>query len=507
VRSALPANSGPPLVPSSPADPARGRHALPLQAALLWLAGLAIPVGLAGAGLILARSLHVEEFGKVAFFLSAFGLVLAYGSLGLTTRTLAAVARAVASRDLAQLAAYVGTTALMRVLSVLPLILAGVGLLLLGQAGLGAALIAGSLALTQDFVLAAMQGLGKPLQSMALQALHIATYATQVLVWSNQSSTEVFWAFGLSYLLPIALSTLLLYRQLIQLGVTPRVERAQLLPSAFRSMQVYCLGLLLSPLTTVGLLVLGWTQHFHESALFSAAMSFVVLLPQTFGVVVTALYFPRLCGLTSVGARGSAVGWFDTFWRAFGALALAGAAVLSVYPAAVIDLLYSGAYVSAAPLLVRLLPLVVLLPLNSLVLWSLVANQRAGWALAAALAQLALLLGQAAAMLLHTPPDLPFALADAHVSALVAGTAASLAALWRLHGYRPTLGRLILAGVAVIVLTQGFAQAIALPDPPASRMLVMGSLGAIATAASLALVFWAEMRALISRTAPLPSAN
>jgi hypothetical protein len=135
-----------------------------------------------------------------------------------------------------------------------------------------------------------------------------------------------------------------------------------------------------------------------------------------------------------------------------------------------------------------------------------VANGRAGWALAAAFAQLALLVTQAAALLLETRPDLPFALADAHVTALVAGTAASLAALWRLHGYRPTVGRLVLAGFAVILVTHGFAHTIPLPDPLGWRMVVMGSLGAIATGASLALVFWAEVRALVSRATPTRSA-
>src|SRR5690348_17144951 len=63
------------------------------------IAGAIVPISTAVAGLILARSLPTADYGRLAFFFSVLGMVILFGSLGLSTQITTLVARQIVTDE------------------------------------------------------------------------------------------------------------------------------------------------------------------------------------------------------------------------------------------------------------------------------------------------------------------------------------------------------------------------------------------------------------------------
>src|SRR6266508_3885062 len=150
---------------------------------LAWvtLANVAITALNIAAGLLVARYLAVDDYGRLSYFMNIFGLLRLLASLGLTSQIMFEVAKARGRGEPVRDCFY--PLLMIRALTLIGItaLVVGLGYLrhdsLLMIAGLAA-----MLALINDFVVGALQGLGLIPQVVGVLALQPVLYALGLAV-------------------------------------------------------------------------------------------------------------------------------------------------------------------------------------------------------------------------------------------------------------------------------------------------------------------------------------
>ena len=134
---------------------------------------------------------------------------------------------------------------------------------------------------------------------------------------------------------------------------------------------------------SIPIILLGASGRYTEAAALSIVMTLVRFAPEALGLAVISSYFPRLTAFDVDG--GEARTLFGTFARLLAAVAVPAALGLAILGGPVLAMLFSGTYDGLAPYLAIGSVLVVLLPIEALLAWTLVARND-GWTAILALA-------------------------------------------------------------------------------------------------------------------------
>jgi O-antigen/teichoic acid export membrane protein len=457
-----------------------------LRGAGVLLFGGLLPLGLALASLSLARSLPVEQFGRVGYFFSLYGTFVALGALGLTSYVSGSVASSLGAGDRGKLQVALGTGALLRGLTLAPL--AG-GWLVgrhFGQSELAAALGCSAISLALQFIVGALQGFGAPVRATALLSLVGCLYLGAVLLVRPAEAELVFILFATAHGPALAGALVLLAARLRADGLVARISR-QVIPGVLIAAgEFWALGLLLVLSGNVGPLLLGWQGRFTDLASLTIALSLAGLPALAFQPVVSSLFWPRFRLLLAAGDEAGSSGLFGLCWRVAAAGSIVSLAVLALAPTEIVGLLYTERHLVAATLLPFLLPWTLGLAPSSLLTWTLQAKCGTRLALGLVAAQLTLLAG--VALPLQTMWGAP-GLAAAHSLALSAALAVGVMMLSRQTRYRLWLARVWVACVAVMV---GGAMMSFIHT--ASPFLRVALFGLTAAGISAWVLFWRELR-------------
>jgi len=446
----------------------------------IWL-GAASAVNLGAttvAGLYLARLLPIAEFGRLAFVLNAYLLLVLVAGLGLTVGVSAEVASG-RSRGAAEVWENVAALAMLRLLTAalavacgaLVAALSGDPLLLLGT-------VAAASYIVQDFVAGILQGLLRTRTVSLLLVTQPVSYLA-VILWLQPSRAEqVMEALVATFLPSLALAAAVVAALRLPWrrptwGTLARLGRAVAL-----SGHSYLLSFLQMGFLSVAILVLGALGYYAEAAVLSIIFTLVRPMYGIWTAVLAAGYFPRLHALGSL-ADPEARSLFDGFARAAGALSIPVGLGLAVFAQPVLALLFGGRYDGFATYLAGASPLVVLLALEGLITWTLLAQRGAVWASVALLARFSVV--AAACLVVAVVPGsaawcLPFLVAG-HV---IAGAVGVLLALRRAPGrawlrlpLRPLLLSIAITGAGFV----GLRYVVPPPYTAAAQFAVLAVVG------------------------------
>jgi O-antigen/teichoic acid export membrane protein len=325
--------------------------------------------------LYLVRSLSTHEYGRLAFGLYVYTLLQAVAGLGLGTAVMAEVARGRGSSPVAWPAVHALLWA--RLLSTIPVVLVGfvwavaAGNVLPAMAGLLACL-----GIVAEFLINVLAG---GFRTRAYAVTIIAQPSTfLVLLVALQVRTAEVALIGLGAALAFSLGLGITFLGIRgPQGVSrPRVTLDMLGHAVAVARNAYLLYTLNIGFVSFPIIVLGAGGRYAEAASLSILMTLLRFAPEALGLAVISAYFPRRKAFDVEGPDAQAL--FGTFARLLATIAVPAALGLAILGRPVLAVLFSGMYDSLAPYLVVGSLLVVLLPLESLLAWTLVARND-GW--------------------------------------------------------------------------------------------------------------------------------
>jgi|GEM_PF-6742589 O-antigen/teichoic acid export membrane protein len=325
---------------------------------------------LALASLYLVRSLSTYEYGRTAFGLNINQLLLTFAGLGLGAGVLAEIA-GVRRRG----AAWTTVHALLgiRMLSVIPILMVGFAWGAATSDTLPAlAAVAASLFLVQDFLAVMLAGdLRSRASALVIVCLPVC-YAGLLVFLHVGSAEAVLVALSAALLVALLLAIALLQRGTRGWIGWPRGSLAHL-RRAFRvARNAYLIVVLQIGSYVVPIILLGALGRFADAAALSIVLTLIRFVPEALSFAVLTTYFPRLSAIDPVDDEARAL--FGTFARLLGCLAIPAAAGLAVMAAPILALLFAGRYDFLAPYLTMGSLLVLALPIESLLTWTLVAR-------------------------------------------------------------------------------------------------------------------------------------
>ncbi|MBV9120753.1 MAG: hypothetical protein JOZ39_08580, partial [Chloroflexi bacterium] len=274
------------------------------------------------AGLLVARGMEPVEYGRVAYFMSAFGIAVLLGAMGLTTQVTTDVARLAGHGELDRAGEALVPLIIARLLTLTPLAVIGLALTLAGNAIAGAAVGSAIIALLAGFFLGIVQGVGRARLVVGIQLGQSCGYLLAIALWGRFSPEGVFLTLATSYAASL-LTAALAAGLVIPNWTCPRGAFARQWRGFARfSSQAYAVSLLLAPYASLAVLALGQAGKFADAAAFGVALPLVLLVPTALGMVVMVQYHPRLCAVIG-RAPDEAQEWFDVFYRAFAVVGIA----------------------------------------------------------------------------------------------------------------------------------------------------------------------------------------
>ena len=360
--------------------PLRTRHALATGGAArsailgsIAVTGSQLAVGAlyALASLYLVRSFSTHEYGRAAFGIYIYTLLMTVAGLGLGASVMAEIARGRRSDD--ESWPTVHTLLWVRVLSVAPVLLVGFGWAAVAQDVLPAmGSVVASTAIVAEFLIWVLAGQLRSRAYAVVIAFQPASYVALLLVLRVRTAEVGLIALGTALALSLLLAVAFVgFRARPRIG-WPEVALRDLGHALGVARDAYLIGLLQVGFISIPIILLGGLGRFAEAAALSIVMALVRLAPEALGLAVVSTYFPRLKAVDPLGHEARAL--FGTFARLLAFLAIPAAIGLAVMARPVLGLLFDGRYDDLAPFLAIGSLLVLLLPAESLLTWTLVAR-------------------------------------------------------------------------------------------------------------------------------------
>jgi O-antigen/teichoic acid export membrane protein len=358
----------------------------PLAAAVASFTGAQIGASAAYivANVLLARSMAPVDYGRVAFGFNIQVLLLLGGGLGLTT----AVISEVADRRTGAPFPWPSVLTLLRVRLLAAMLVVGVGALLTLVAGDALGLLAGAAAaafIIQDFLLGIMKGQLRTTPAAILSLVQPCVFLLFVILLPPRDAEAALAAFVAAFAFSLPPTVALTPRPPPMERRHTRAPIVQLKATWRIAGYGYVMTFLHVGFYVVPMLLFGFAGRFAEAAAFSILISIVRLIPELAASVLQAVYFPRIRAVTSALEA-------DRLFTLFSGLilaALVGPVLgLAVFAEPALHLVFAGRYDHVADFLRIASPLVLVLPIETLLVWTLLALNRGAAAMVAQLARL-----------------------------------------------------------------------------------------------------------------------
>jgi len=328
-------------------------------------------------GLLIARHLPVPDYGRFSYFINMFGGIRLLGAIGLTSQVVYALSQ-VGAHGKALGSQFYPLTAIrvvsLGVMSIVLFALSALG----NDIELALATAAAVLALTCDFMVGALQGMGLVKRAMTVLGVQPALYAIGAIatVWLRAPVQGLYLAYGLSFIPALLLAGGWLLRRMGRPDLSAPVSWKAMLGSLRFASGMYGQAILGTTFTSIATLYFGSIGQFHEAALITIPLNLVFMSGLIIQAPLDTIYFPRLSRLLAAGETTQARDLFTVFcaWvSSFTVLILAGALA---FPHSALTLLYSERYSESANVLAALAPVAVVYTLHTVAMVTVVSHGR-----------------------------------------------------------------------------------------------------------------------------------
>lgn len=390
-------------------------HPVFRSATLLTAVNLATTVATMVSGLYIARQLDTQAYGQYAYMSNVFLLLSLFLGFGLTGQ----IAKDVAERARSDDAAFTRQVSGLITLRVATALLAAIGggaLWLLTDeraylyAGVGAMLF-----MYLDFVVGALSGLQRFSRVALALAVQPFVFILAVLLLPIDGVEAVYTLFLASYVASAVVATLLLAR-LPDLGL--RLSLAALRRLEWRSMvagHVYLAVLLQTAYSAYGITLIGALKQYDAAGEMSIAFTIVRMLPLISGMLISVVYYPRLCTLHTGGAAAQLRSTALLVYKLAMIAAAGCSGLILIYSDVIVPLLYTARHDGAIPLLQSLALMSFFGVTDQVLTWTLIASNQSWPALKPLLARMALVLLTWPLTLVIDPALAPFVIAAAYL--------------------------------------------------------------------------------------------
>jgi O-antigen/teichoic acid export membrane protein len=436
----------------------------------LTFANLIVIVINAVGSIYIARSLSSSQYGEVAYFMGIYLMATLLCGLGLTDQ---------AMRDLAEFKALEQRQRLNQSFYTLLAIRLGSGALLIAVLALYA-LALGSLtplligvcaavAMLSDFLTGALRGVQRIGGLIVVLCAQPLLYLGLMLALPLGSVDQVFGILCGSLIAAALLGGLMLAGAGLGWPRRGSFSRSYARSSGGGAAQLYLVALLQMAYSSVGTLILGGFGLYAATGLLSVALT-VARMPQLIlGPTIISMGYPQIRASLARQSPESAVHSFDLFYRAALLAAIGGATLLLVYPDTAIQTLYTAKYLDATGTLRLLAPTSLLMVVDLLFTWTLIAHQATRQAIMLLIVRLAVLTAGAIGVVFMGSAATPLSMAAAYLVASCVGIGLQARALRRLAAYHLRL--IELGTIFSLALTLALLSRWSLPD------LRLGSIG------------------------------
>ena len=490
---------------ASPTAAAHPRGQIPRRLAGVLAGALLEPAALVGAagavsllaamltGFYLSRLLGPELYGRVCVLLNEYLLLSLVSGFGLTVGATAGTAHPAGNTARHDWGALV--TLRLATLA-LPLSLGSVWAVVAGDPLHLAVAVCTCLAMVQDFFVGALQGLGRFRVVTAILAGQPLLFLGLVWVLVGRGGDDVALVIGtMSASFLVAGAGALWYAVGGGLGIRVRSLRwPEVRGLLGTNTQFQLVTFLQFGYAALPLVLLGQHGRYTDVALLSISLTLVRLVPAAMGPLLGGYYYARLCRSRARGDMGESddlIRLFSQGMTVVGAGAFAG---LWAFPEVAIRVLYSDQYLDAAPTLALMAGLGLVLALESVVTWTLIAHRRTMHAVAALAVRLCIVLVGVGAFAFGLPPSSTLSMVGAtYLLASLVGLGLALRALPAPS--RAAVGSARIAAAALGVLLLGVGLHLVVPDGADVPLSVAGlTVGATMIGAGLLAVGPAALR-------------
>ncbi len=352
--------------------------------------------------LYIVRSLTAHEYGRLAFGIFIYTLMQAVAGLGLATSVMAEIARGRRSNNVSW--PTVRALLWLRLGSTAPLLLIGFGWAATSHNILPAmASVIGSIGIVAEFLIGVLAGGLRTRAYIVVILAQPATFAFLLVVLQIRTAEIGFTALGSALALSLLLAVAFLGPRGVHRVGRPQVSFAILGHAVGTARTAYLIYSLHIGFISIPIILLGVLGRYAEGAALSIVLTLIRFVPEALGLAVMSTYFPRLKGVDPDGPEARAL--FATFARLLAVLAIPAAVGLAVTGRQVLAVLFGGNYDDLAPYLAIGSVLVVLLPAESLLTWTLVARNDGRTAILAIGIRLGLVLAACLAFVLVDGQD------------------------------------------------------------------------------------------------------
>jgi O-antigen/teichoic acid export membrane protein len=429
------------------------------------------------AGLLLARALLPDQYGRVAHFLKLFGLARFIGTLGLGAKVIEDVACQSTLGNKLELGRTVWSLALIRLMTSCTLLLClAVLTRLQGDSAFIWAGIASLIASLTDYTSVVSQGLRKRQVVAWLSLTQPSAYLLgTAFLWLAHLATpaRIYAVFTASFV-----PTFLLYLLSLRHGFIPPLEGSFLslryLGEALNPLLAFFMfGILNYLYQSLGILVLGQARLFEDAAYFNAALTWVTM-PETIALIVlTAVLYPDMVAAMAQNKQKDAARLFDAFLRA-ALVALSWlAGVYVAHAGFVIRFFYTDTYSASVIVLTIAAPLTLLLFLQQILIFGLYALKKPSLASKGMAIQILITLVGTYFVVTKYTGNRAAGLAAVYTLACMTGFLIHWADVKRLLRFRMTLSRVLSFGLFSIAIVTLAAKSVSLIGIETSLLAVL----------------------------------
>lgn len=469
----------------------------------LTFANVVVMVINAVGGIYIARSLSSDQYGEVAYFMGIYLMATLLCGFGLTDQAMRDLSefRALDQREQLNqsfytlLAIRLGSGVLLTaVLALYALLLGSITPLLIG--------VCAAVSMLSDFLTGALRGVQRIGGLILVLCAQPVLYLGLMLAVPLRSVEQVFAIFCASLVVAALLGSLMLLRSGLGLPGKRSLSRSYARSSGGGAAQLYVVALLQTAYGSVGTLILGAFGLYAATGLLSASLTVARMLPLILGPTIVSMFYPQLRACLARQSQDSALHTFDLFYRAAVLATIGGTALLLIYPDTAIQTLYTAKYLDAASTLQLLAPTSLLMVVDLLFTWTLIAHQAMRQAIILLSARLVVLSLGAAGAVLADSASAPLFLASAYLLSACIGVGLQARVLRRLAAYHLRLletGAMLGLALALALLCR-----LMLPNLHLASIEYFGNSAITAMLYGLALLFY-FYRARLRSVLPNPA--
>lgn len=445
------------------ASPGQGRRSLARDVSLMFVVSVIVALLNLLTGLYVARLLPVADYGRLVYFSNLLLTAMLLVGFGLTTFVTGEVARLVAigpAEDMSGtfysiLAARLVTTLPLPILGLCASVVAGDWIYL--AASLGAVL-----ATTLDFCVGAVRGAQKVHRAAAIYLAQPLLYLGMLGLTPQHSVEGIIGALLLSYVVALLFAGILLLNLEIARRERVTITWRRLWEAINSAGIIYLIVLVQMIYSTYALLWLGSLGRYTEAALLSIYLTIARMFPLALVPVVGTVIYPRLCVTIAKGNILATRRDISESFEIAAALTFCATVVMVMYPSLIVELLYSTTYLDSAYLLQIAAPLCVILTLENLLSYTLLAIRKPRVALAGLVVRLVLFAVAATIIVWKTSQDATAFLMLAYLGSSAIGLLVELGYYlwWSKYG----LPLLRLLGMLVVFVALAAVGRALLPD-------------------------------------------